>query len=104
MADTVISESGSHVRVAPGEEVVLRISENPTTGYHWELTRLDPPLELVSSDYRRDPAGAIGGGGSREIRIRATAAGAGGGELDLRRPWEQTGIERFTFHVTVSVG
>jgi predicted secreted protein len=101
-----VTQSGSAVTASVGDEIVVRVPEIPTTGYAWTISSVDPPLRLVESSFVA-PGGngsepAPGAGGMRVIRMRAAAAGEAGAELTLKRPWEPTPIETFTFRVTVA--
>src|SRR5688572_2556207 len=106
MAEIEVTQSGSTVSLSVGDDIVVRVPEMPSTGYAWTIITVDPALRLVESSFV-PPAGngsqpAPGSGGMRVIRMRAAAAGEAGAELMLKRPWESTPVETFTFRVTVS--
>jgi len=108
MAEFEVTRSGSSVRVAVGDEIVLRVPEVPTTGYVWTIGTVDPALRLVESAFDGPhsegdgPEPPPGAGGERVIRLRAAAAGEAGAELALKRPWETAPVETFTVHATVT--
>lgn len=87
-------DDGSTVTVEQGDTVVVRLDENPSTGYEWR-TETDDGIAVSESRYR-EPDGALGEGGAREITVEVT----GNGSLRARyvRPWNDE-IER-TFTVT----
>ncbi len=75
------------VTLAAGEELVIVLRENPTTGYRWELELVGRAVSLAESEY--EPAGrAIGGGGERCFRLTAHSAGVTTVRARLRRSWE----------------
>jgi len=96
-----VSAQDGEVRVALGDDVVLRLPENATTGYRWHVENLQGGLEVTASHYA--PPGALlpGAGGMRELRLRPTEAGQGRLELALRQPWGEDAAERYALRVTV---
>jgi inhibitor of cysteine peptidase len=90
-------DDGKAVGVHPGDELVVRLSENPTTGYRWHIDRADGPLHLETDAYHPAPSVQIGSGGVREFRFRAAAAGSARLELKYWQPWEgeRSVVERF---------
>ena len=99
------SDRGGTFEAQPGDEIVIRLQENITTGYQWEIAEIDPSVvELVDTEYLEAPTpGAIGYGGTRTFRFRAAARGHARIQLRLRRSWEATdaAIERFEVSVHV---
>ena len=77
-------------------------TENPTTGYRWELqSALDPALSLEDDSFARAGT-APGAGGLRSWRFRATRAGVFRLGLALKRSWQPRPIE--TFKVDIRAG
>lgn len=73
---------GKSVTVAPGEMLVLRLPENPTTGYAWHLaTEPAQGIEIVKEGYAGVPAGGhrreglAGGGAVHEFQLHASRPG-----------------------------
>jgi predicted secreted protein len=96
-----VSAQDGEVRVGLGDDVVLRLPENATTGYRWHVESLQGGLEVAASDYA-PPGGPLpGAGGTRELRLRPTEAGQGRLELVLRQPWGEDVAERHALRVTV---
>jgi predicted secreted protein len=90
-----ITTSGTRVEAEPGEEIVIRLTENTTTGYQWTIMDLGRHVELL--DERLEA-----GDTERVIRLRATQPGLSKVRLELKRPWERTQIERFEAQVEVA--
>jgi inhibitor of cysteine peptidase len=98
------ADSGTTLRAAPGEEVLVELAENPTTGYVWH--HVDPDgsgLVLVSSDFDPPNAAAVGAGGVRRLRFRVSGAGRRALVLVLKRPWESGGSEVGNWRVDLDV-
>ena len=85
------ADDGRIVSAHAGDEVVVRLPENPTTGYRWEVERLDGNLVREGDSFTLHPDVKIGSGGLRELRFRATAAGTA--RLELKR-WQRWAGER----------
>ena len=97
------SDDGSTIRADVGDLIVLRLGENPTTGYSWGMT-LSQGLRLVNDEFVADeaPGDVVGSGGVHEWRIEVLEAGTQTVEGGYRRPWEP-GSETGSFSLTVDV-
>jgi predicted secreted protein len=102
MGEVRVSQRDSDVRVSLGDELVVRLPENATTGYGWSVHRVEGCLEVTGDEY--EVAGQLlpGSGGTRVVRVRPTAAGDGLLEMELKRPWESDVADRFSVRVSVS--
>ena len=98
------ADHGRSIPVQTGDETVVRLPENPTTGYRWFVERIDGPITLESDSYTASPPVAIGSGGMRELRFRATAPGAARLELKHWQEWEgdSSVTERFAVDIDVT--
>jgi predicted secreted protein len=100
MSEIEVTESGTVATVEPGDEVVLRLPENATTGYQWLVDSVAGPVDVVSSDLTpmSDRPGAAG---ERVVRLRAAAPGNAAARLTLSRAWETEPVERFEVRLDV---
>lgn len=97
-------DSGKVVETHAGDTLVVRLDENPTTGYRWALEPLNADAVVLHSvEYLRASGAAVGGGGERRFTFNAQRAGTATVQLKLWRAWEGDAsiVERFT--VTVQV-
>jgi len=87
---------GSTVSLLPGQTLIIRLPENPTTGYRWAVD-MSGGMTLVSDDFSPTGAG-VGAGGTRTLEWTSPALGSQRITLALRRPWEaaEAAIRRFT--------
>lgn len=87
MEEIVVNARGDHaaVRAGTGDRVVLRLPENPTTGFCWEAEP-SAAVAALESRYRPVAGSATGGGGEREFVLRV--AGPGAVVFRSRRSWE----------------
>ena len=83
------ADDGGSYPVSPGALIQLRLAENPTTGYQWNLT-LSPGLSLVNETYLPDdPTGKlIGAGGTHVWFLEAVETGDQLVSGSYSRPWE----------------
>ena len=98
------ADDGKTVDLGAGDDLVLRLKENPTTGYQWALEPgSDAVLAPQASDYVGGAGPALGGGGERVFTFKAQQAGSATIRLKLWRAWEgdKSVTERFAATVRV---
>ena len=103
------ADSGQSIAARVGDEIVLQLPENPTTGYRWEVGVADG-LDLVADGYvaaEPDVAAtepAFGRGSLRELRFRAREPGVARLELKHWQAWEgEDSVDgRFAADIVVS--
>jgi inhibitor of cysteine peptidase len=98
------TDNGTTINLKNGETFFLKLRENPSTGYSWQLN-LSQGLSILSDEYTQDPAseGYTGVPGTRQWEIKAVTPGSQQVEGIYKRPWEDTtGTEdNFTLYVEV---
>lgn len=83
------ADLGRTVNVTTGDEIAIRLPSNPTTGYEWAVAALDDGrITYLASNYEAPSGGALGQGGSQELRFRADAVGDSTLSLKYWRAWE----------------
>jgi inhibitor of cysteine peptidase len=102
MAELGPADDGTSHTLRVGEELVLALPENPTTGSRWQVTAGTPVLVESGSDYAMRSA-ATGAGGTRTLRFTATAPGDAELRLVHHQPWNPDDPYATTFTVTVHV-
>jgi predicted secreted protein len=88
--------------LAVGEELVVRLEENRTTGFHWQLAGLPDGVTLDDDGFEAPSPGRPGQGGVHSFRLRATAPGEYRVAAALGRSWGTAAPER-TVEFTVRV-
>ena len=103
MAEIAITlgSSGSRVSASAGDFIVVRLSENPTTGHRWEVESAGG-LELLNDSFMGS-SGVPGAGGERVFRFAAVTPGLAGIKATLRRAWESGIPGQGQFEVTIEV-
>ncbi len=96
-------DSGKTITVGNGETFTVKLDENPTTGYSWDMAAGDG-LQIVSDRYVPNATQMLGSGGYHEWTIKAVKNGTYTVSGVYKRPWEPaTGSEqRFTLTVKVA--
>jgi inhibitor of cysteine peptidase len=92
------------VTVHQGTSITVRLQENPTTGFTWNLSA-SPGLQVVSDSYiPSDTTGKlIGSGGVHVWDISAQSVGGQTIQAVYRRPWEQATGNETAFFLSVIV-
>lgn len=88
----------------PGDLILIRLPENPATGYQWEIKAVDDQVvEFQDSDFAMAPGTGIGGDGMRTFAVRAQEPGTARIRLQLKREWEPEDASIDNFGVTIRV-
>jgi inhibitor of cysteine peptidase len=102
------ADNGKNISLKNGETFYLRLEENPTTGYSWELN-LSQGLNNITDNYyppessKDNKQPLVGAGGVHLWEIKASAEGSQQVKGIYKRPWENiAGTEdNFTLNVEV---
>ena len=105
MIELTDSDSGSSHRVGVGEELVIRLGENPTTGYQWQL-RQSGTGELRPVGDGTESGGATmmpGAASHRVVRFVGERVGRLQLEAVERRDWEpaSSSKQKLVFEIVV---
>ena len=98
------ADNGNAVDVPVGGRLVVRLDENPATGYRWALETTDAEVvTLQHVEYVPSHDAGVGGGGQRTWTFIARTPKVASLHLKLWRAWEgDTSITR-RFTVTLHV-
>jgi inhibitor of cysteine peptidase len=102
----IITEADSRHLVALriGQELVLNLKSNPSTGYRWVQADTETPgLVLVGGPVYKPGSTLLGASGVESWKFRAVKRSAQTLKLEYRRPWEKNTppANAIVFHVTV---
>jgi inhibitor of cysteine peptidase len=96
-------QNGTSSNLKIGELVTVRLEENPTTGYSWNMSFTDG-LKVVKDEYISSAqAGVVGAGGVHEWTIQASNAGQYNVSGIYKRPWENITGNENTFNMKLNV-
>jgi inhibitor of cysteine peptidase len=99
-------EDGSSHTLPLGEELVVRLEENATTGYRWQFSHSGPGVLEQLDDTFGLPgaeAGAPGASGRRTVRFVGKQRGRVRVEARLGRSWESAAAAPKTVVYSVDV-
>ncbi len=93
----------NEIELQVGEEFVIILHENPTTGFRWHpISNGEPVCALLDNSF--EPIGSTpGNGGSHSWHFRAVKEGSSKIEYAYRRSWEQDRLQAQTFTLSVYV-
>ena len=96
-------QNGTSSDLKIGELAAIRLEENPTTGYSWNMSFTDG-LKVVKDEYISSAqAGVVGAGGVHEWTIQASNAGQYNVSGIYKRSWENITGDEDTFNLTLNV-
>lgn len=97
-------DNGKTINLENGKTFYLRLRENPSTGYSWQLN-LSQGLNNLSDGYTQDqaPEGYTGVPGTHQWEIKAVTPGSQQITGIYKRPWENVTGEEDTFTLKVEV-
>jgi inhibitor of cysteine peptidase len=99
--DLTRDDSGARRAARLGEHIVIRLPENPTTGYRW-AAEVDPAMFELMDDQYEGAVRPVGGGGERVLTFAALRVGHGQIRLANRRAWEAADpVDEFTVDLEV---
>ncbi len=106
MAEIIIvqDDRGKTFEVRQEDTIIIRLAENPTTGYQWNIDAVDKSIvKLKESDLLTAPGTGIGGGSARRFTFKAQAPGTTEIQLQLGREWENkdAAIDRFKVAICI---
>jgi len=98
--------NGKTVAAKIGDVFAIRLRGNATTGYQWQVAKVDGDavVQVGKMEYLADQAeGRVGAGGTFVIAFRAEKPGKATPALAYVRPWEKGKEPRESFAVTIAV-
>jgi inhibitor of cysteine peptidase len=95
--------NGQTIDLAVGEEIEIRLPENPTTGFRWQRTTDDLAACKLVSDTFRASSGPPGHGGEHSWIFAAVRSGDCDIEFHLRRRWAGSAEPARTFKIHIRV-
>jgi inhibitor of cysteine peptidase len=101
----VASDNGENVRLFAGQELIIHLDSNPSTGYTWETKDLDTNMFMQVGDtsFTSSNPNLVGSGGTQTLTLKVLNAGTNTLTLIYHRPWEKDVQPAKTFSVTATV-
>ena len=100
-------DAGNTVSLNQGDDLQVVLSSNATTGYAWQVARIDPRLGKPTINYLPSGTG-VGSGGKTSLvwKTGSVASGLYDVALEYRRSWESASVpanRSFSFKVRIGV-
>ncbi|MCD6452736.1 MAG: protease inhibitor I42 family protein [Dehalococcoidales bacterium] len=97
------TDPGQQMKVRVGQEFVIALESNITTGYSWQESHDEALVELVGNTYKQSQhsQGLVGAGGTEYFRFKALSSGRAEITLNYKRPWEEEIAETKVFTVDI---
>lgn len=108
MVSLTEANNGQVIELHQADVIDLRLHENATTGFRWQLVRADGLVEEPAGDtadgYAPEEPPWVGAGGIRAFRFRARTPGRGRLELKLWREFEGDSsiVSRFACDIMIA--
>ena len=101
---TVFSEeaNSSEISLRMGDSIVLKLNENPSTGYSWDLS-LPEGIVLVKDEFVGPDEPMPGAGGVHEWTLKAASEGNYQINAIYKRSWENVTGKEDTFRMGIVV-
>jgi len=103
-----INDKGSSIELEKGEEIIILLDSNPTTGYSWiPGEEIDTTIvELTDSIFfqTEKEKELVGAGGCEVFTFKAKNSGQTEIVLYYQRPWEEAELkDEFIFNIDATV-
>ena len=99
------ADNGHRISANVGDELIISLIENPTTGYRWDVEQLDGDLVELLPDIENDAplSDTIGSANVRQMCFRVRQSGQTTLALKQWRAWEgeRSIVERY--HIILSI-
>jgi inhibitor of cysteine peptidase len=99
------ANNGQNLTLFAGQELVIQLAGNPSTGYTWETSNLDAGMfqQVGQAVFASSNPNLVGSGGSLTLTFRVLKTGPAALTLVYHRPWEQNVAPLQTFSITATV-
>jgi inhibitor of cysteine peptidase len=98
------NNNGQLVVLGKEQTLVVTLEANPTTGYTWEVAKIDDSILYLMGEAQFVPQSPdVGAGGTQTFRFQAMSAGRTNLSLVYHRPWEPEEAPLKTFSLSVLV-
>ena len=97
------SVNGQTIDLAIGQTIEIRLRENPTTGFRWQLMGGDRTVCAMTSDTFKRASGPPGHGGERGWIFEAVGPGKCNIEFRYRRAWANPDQSERMFQIHIHV-
>mgnify|MGYP001035980172 CR=1 FL=1 len=96
------SDPDREIEIGVGEQFIIALESNPTTGYMWEADFEESFLTLVQDEFQpAEDKDVVGAGGERRFTFEGVKKGKAEVTLTYKRSWEEDFSDQKVFVVLV---
>ena len=97
------ADNGKKIEANVGDQIVVELDGNPSTGYTWEAKDLDTNMiqQVGDPEFKSNNPGLIGSGGVLTMTFKILKAGTTSLTLFYQRPWETDVKPQATFVISL---
>ena len=98
------TDAGQKIEIGVGDQFIVALESNPTTGYQWEADFDQSFLRLVQDEFEPDEAeeGMVGVGGKQRFTFEGLKTGETELTLTYKRSWEEDFADQKVFVVSIA--
>jgi inhibitor of cysteine peptidase len=100
------ADNGKTVTITKGQNLLLKLQSNPSTGYKWAVSSTDKTFGYPTETFVQNNDGAVGSGGVQRFTWKSSSmlnvVGSHTVKLEYKRSGEKTASKTFTFTVKVA--
>lgn len=95
------TDPSQRIEIGVGEQFVIALESNPTTGYEWKVDFDETLLKLAQSDFTAPRTSLIGAGGEQRFTFKGVKTGKTEVTLTYKRQWEQDFADQKVFAISI---
>lgn len=94
--------SSQEIEIAVGEQFIIALESNPTTGYMWEADFEESFLKLVQDEFQPpEDKDVVGAAGEQRFTFEGVKKGTSEVTLTYKRSWEEDFADQKVFVVSI---
>lgn len=99
------SDNGQNLTLFAGQELVIQLAGNPSTGNTWEVKDLEEGMfqQVGEAVFAASNPNLVGSSGTQTLTFRVLKTGPAALTLVYHRPWETKVAPLQTFSITATV-
>ena len=97
------TDPSQDIEIGVGEQFIITLESNPTTGYEWQADFDESLLKLVQDEFKpaKTGPGMTGVGGKQSFTFQGVKKGKTEVTLTYKRSWEEGFAEQKVFAISI---
>lgn len=103
-ARTSQQNNSEEIKALVGQEFEIKLQGNPSTGYDWQIAKMDERLlKLTGEDFVTNaPGGVVGSSGTAVFKLLPLKTGETELTLNYKRPWASDVLKSTTYKIIIA--